>query len=98
DDVHMMGDAHPVSCVDCHDPHNMKLRVSRPGFILGVAALAESDEPVPHLPSVERWRKGSREEPYDPNLEASRQEMRSFSCAQCHVEYYCATKETLFFP
>jgi nitrite reductase (cytochrome c-552) len=24
--------------------------------------------------------------------------MRSFVCAQCHVEYYCATKETLFFP
>ena len=24
--------------------------------------------------------------------------MRSFVCGQCHVEYYCATKETLFFP
>lgn len=24
--------------------------------------------------------------------------MRSFVCAQCHVEYYCASKETLFFP
>src|SRR5688500_15931465 len=24
--------------------------------------------------------------------------MRSFACAQCHVEYYCAPKMTLFFP
>src|SRR5690606_22336108 len=24
------GDAHPVSCVDCHDPDNMELRVTRP--------------------------------------------------------------------
>lgn len=98
DDAHQMGGAHPVSCVDCHDPESMRLRVSRPGFILGIAALAESDDPLPHLPSVERWRRGSRDEPYDPNLDASRQEMRSFACAQCHVEYYCATKETLFFP
>jgi nitrite reductase (cytochrome c-552) len=25
---------------------------------------------------------------YDVNRDASRQEMRSFTCAQCHVEYY----------
>ena len=24
--------------------------------------------------------------------------MRSFVCGQCHVEYYCGSKETLFFP
>ncbi len=98
DDVHLMSQAHPVSCVDCHAPDNMALRVTRPGFMRGIAALAESDDPVPHLPSVERWREGPRIRPYDPNLEASRQEMRSFACAQCHVEYYCADKETLFFP
>lgn len=97
-DVHMMGDAHPVSCVDCHSPNDMSVRVTRPGFMQGIAKLAESDEPVPHLPSIERWRQGSRKQPYDPNINASRQEMRSFTCAQCHVEYYCATKETLFFP
>ncbi|EDY82933.1 nitrite reductase (cytochrome; ammonia-forming) [Verrucomicrobiia bacterium DG1235] len=97
-DPHNIGDAHPVSCIDCHDPDTMKLRVTRPGFILGIASLAESDEPTPHLPSIERWRKGSKDQPYDPNVDASRQEMRSYSCAQCHVEYYCATKETLFFP
>lgn len=93
-----MGEAHPVSCVDCHDPETMKTRVTRPGFVLGIQALARSDDPVPHLPSIQRWRDGKRAKPYDPNADASRQEMRSFVCGQCHVEYYCATKETLFFP
>jgi len=89
---------HPVSCIDCHSPETMKTRVTRPGFVRGIAALAASDEPVPHLPSVERWREGDRSVPYDPNALASRQEMRSFVCGQCHVEYYCGPKETLFFP
>lgn len=79
---------HPVSCVDCHAPDTMALRVTRPGFINGIQALAQSKEPLPHLPSVERWRTGTRKTPYDPNQEASRQEMRSMACAQCHVEYY----------
>jgi nitrite reductase (cytochrome c-552) len=92
------GDAHPVSCVDCHDPETMSLRVTRPGFVLGIQALAASAEPTPHLPSVERWRKGDKKVPYDPNVDATRQEMRSFACAQCHVEYYCGPKEKLFFP
>jgi len=91
-------DAHPVSCIDCHDPESMAIRVTRPGFVQGIAALAESDDPTPHLPSIERWREGDRSEPFDPNKDASRQEMRTFVCAQCHVEYYCASKETLFFP
>ena len=76
----------------------MQLRVTRPGFILGIQALAASDAPVPHLPSIGRWRDGDREQPYDPNVDASRQEMRSFVCGQCHVEYYCGPKTTLFFP
>ncbi|MFH5803048.1 ammonia-forming cytochrome c nitrite reductase subunit c552 [Alienimonas sp. DA493] len=97
-DPHQPGEAHPVSCVDCHDPESMRVRVTRPGFVLGIAALAESDEPVPHLPSVERWREGNRAEPYDPNLDATRQEMRSFVCGQCHVEYYCGDKMSLTFP
>ncbi len=92
------GAAHPVSCIDCHHPETLELRVTRPGFVLGIAALAEGDAPAPHLPSIERWRKGSRERPYDPNLDASRQEMRSYACAQCHVEYYCANRQTLTFP
>jgi nitrite reductase (cytochrome c-552) len=93
-----VGEAHPVSCVDCHDPDSMQLRVSRPGFVNGIQALANSDDPLPHLPTVEKWRKGDRKKPYDPNAEATRQEMRSFVCGQCHVEYYCATKDVLFFP
>jgi nitrite reductase (cytochrome c-552) len=92
------GDAHPVSCIDCHNPDTMALRVTRPGFVRGIQALAESGEPTPHLPSVERWRNGARSQPYDPNVDATRQEMRSFACAQCHVEYYCGPKTTLFFP
>lgn len=93
-----LGDAHPVSCLDCHDPKTMQARVTRPGFVKGIAALAESNQPVPHLPSIERWRAGGRARPYDPNVDASRQEMRSFVCGQCHVEYYCGSSETLFFP
>jgi len=93
-----VGGAHPVSCIDCHDPDTMALRVTRPGFMQGIADLAAGDEPVPHLPSIEKWRKGDRSEPYDPNAMASRQEMRSFACGQCHVEYYCANKMTLTFP
>src|SRR4029453_13197465 len=70
--------AHPVSCVDCHDPATMALRVTRPGFIRGIQALASGSAAVPHLETIERWRRGSRTTPYDPNVDASRQEMRSF--------------------
>lgn len=90
--------AHPVSCVDCHDPKSMELRVTRPGFIRGIQALAAGTAAVPHLESIERWRRGNRGAPYDPNVDASRQEMRSFVCGQCHVEYYCGPKTTLFYP
>ncbi len=78
---------HPVSCIDCHDAETMNLRVSRPGFINGIRALAESNEATPHLPSIERWRRDGRQGNYEPNLLATRQEMRSMVCAQCHVEY-----------
>jgi nitrite reductase (cytochrome c-552) len=91
-------DPHPVGCIDCHDPKTMQVRVTRPGFMAGIAALAKSDDRVPHLASIERWRKGKRERDYDPNVDATRQEMRSFVCGQCHVEYYCGSKETLFYP
>jgi nitrite reductase (cytochrome c-552) len=74
--------AHPVSCVDCHDPRTMELRVTRPAFINGIKALKKHE-------GIEN---------YDPNRDATRQEMRSFVCAQCHVEYYCGPKTTLFFP
>jgi nitrite reductase (cytochrome c-552) len=96
--LHQSGHAHPVSCVDCHDPSSMALRVTRPGFILGVRALAASDAPVPALPSIQQWREGARAQPYDANRDATRNEMRSFVCGQCHVEYYCSSKMPLTFP
>jgi nitrite reductase (cytochrome c-552) len=80
--------SHPVSCIDCHDPSTTALRVTRPGFIEGIRNLAKSSDPVPHLPSIEKWRKGDRKKEYDPNADATRQELRSMACGQCHVEYY----------
>jgi nitrite reductase (cytochrome c-552) len=63
---------HPVACIDCHDSASMALRVTRPGFIEGIRALKAS-QGIPD---------------YDVNKAATRQEMRTFVCAQCHVEYY----------
>ncbi|HWQ35752.1 MAG TPA: ammonia-forming cytochrome c nitrite reductase subunit c552 [Blastocatellia bacterium] len=63
---------HPVACIDCHDPNTMQLRVTRPGFIEGVRA----------------WKASQGVQNYDVNVMATRQEMRSFVCGQCHVEYY----------
>ena len=63
---------HPVACIDCHDPQTMQLRITRPGFIEGIAALKASQ--------------GIKN--FDVNKMATRQEMRTYSCAQCHVEYY----------
>ncbi|HET9211378.1 MAG TPA: ammonia-forming cytochrome c nitrite reductase subunit c552 [Thermoanaerobaculia bacterium] len=63
---------HPVSCIDCHDPATMQLRVTRPGFIEGIRALKASQ-------GVQN---------FDVNTMATRQEMRAYVCGQCHVEYY----------
>lgn len=97
-ELHDMGLGHPVSCVDCHSPDTMELRITRPGFIKGIQALAASDAEMPAIPSIALWREGSRKEPYDPNVDASRNEKRSFVCGQCHVEYYCSSKMPLTFP
>ena len=64
--------AHPVSCLDCHDSQTMQLRVTRPGFLEGIRVLKASQGVAN----------------YDPNTMATRQEMRSYVCGQCHVEYY----------
>jgi nitrite reductase (cytochrome c-552) len=96
--LHDAGHAHPVSCVDCHDPSTMALRVTRPGFIRGIQALAASEAPVPGMSSIVQWRSTDRNTPYDPNHDATRNEMRSFVCGQCHVEYYCSSKMPLTFP
>src|SRR6516164_10280257 len=34
--------AHPVACLDCHDPESMQLRVTRPAFIKGIGELAKN--------------------------------------------------------
>ena len=96
--LHELGHGHPVSCVDCHDPKSMQLRVTRPGLLQAMEALAASEAEVPGLPSLERWRAGPRDRPYDINEDASRTEMRSLVCAQCHVEYYCSSGFKLTFP
>jgi nitrite reductase (cytochrome c-552) len=87
--------SHPVTCLDCHEPKTAQLRVNRPAFLIGIQALAQGEAPVPHLPSVERWRKGNRKVPYDPNTDATRQELRSLVCAQCHVEYHFTPKTSV---
>jgi nitrite reductase (cytochrome c-552) len=51
----------------------MQLRVTRPGFLNGIRALAFSDAPVPHLPSIEKWRAGGHQDSRDPNVFATRQ-------------------------
>ncbi len=70
---------HPVTCMDCHDPRSMALRVTRPGFLNGIRA----------------FKKSQGVENYDPNAMATRQEMRSYVCGQCHVEYYFAGEKKL---
>jgi nitrite reductase (cytochrome c-552) len=64
--------SHPVTCIDCHNPETMQLRITRPGLIEGMATLKAAQ--------------GIRD--YDVNRDASRQELRTLVCAQCHVEYY----------
>ncbi len=68
---------HPVACLDCHDPKTMALRVTRPAFQAGIAAA----------------RAAAGQPGFDVNRDATHQEMRSFVCGQCHVEYYFQGKE-----
>lgn len=74
---------HPVTCIDCHEPKSMGLRITRPAFIEGIRA----------------YKAFLGVADYDVNKEASRQEMRTYVCAQCHVEYYFKGPEKrLTFP
>lgn len=74
---------HPVSCIDCHNPKDMSLRVTRPAFMKGIS----------------EYKKTLGVHNYDVNKSATRQEMRTFACAQCHVEYYFKDKDkTLTYP
>ena len=90
--------SHPLACIDCHDPKTMSLRVTRPAFIQGIRAFAASEATAALFPSIEKWRAGNRADPYDPNETASRQELRSFVCGQCHAEYGHGSETTLFYP
>ncbi len=75
--------AHSVACIDCHDPQTMQLRVTRPAFVEGIKVLKAAQ--------------GVKD--YDVNKMATRQEMRSYVCGQCHVTYYFKPPDkTLTFP
>lgn len=63
---------HPITCLDCHDSRTLQLRVTRPAFMEGIKEFKRLQ--------------GVRD--YEVNTMASHQEMRTFVCAQCHVEYY----------
>lgn len=74
---------HPVSCIDCHDPETMQLRVTRPAFMAGIA----------------EYKAGQGVKDYDVNRDATAADMRTYVCAQCHVEYYFKGEgKTLTFP
>jgi len=74
---------HSVACIDCHDPATMQLRVTRPAFIEGIRALKASQGVAN----------------YDVNTMATRQEMRSYVCGQCHVTYcFQPPNKRLTFP
>ena len=75
--------SHPVSCLDCHDAMTMALRVTRPAFMIGIKAFKASQ--------------GIND--FDVNRDATRQEMRTYVCGQCHVEYYFkGPGKTLTYP
>lgn len=71
---------HPANCVDCHDPQTMSLRATRPAFLTAIAEYMKHERGI---------------DDYDVNRDATHQEMRTFACAQCHVEYYFAPETNL---
>ncbi|HLT36450.1 MAG TPA: ammonia-forming cytochrome c nitrite reductase subunit c552 [Enhygromyxa sp.] len=72
-----------IACIDCHDPETLDLRITRPAFIDGIRALKAAQGI----------------DDYDVNRMATRAELRTYVCAQCHVEYYFAGAEkTLTHP
>lgn len=74
---------HPITCLDCHDSSTMRLRVTRPAFIEGIKKV--------------KGLQGVRD--FEVNTMSTHQEMRTFVCAQCHVEYYFkGSEKRLTFP
>jgi nitrite reductase (cytochrome c-552) len=75
--------SHPVSCIDCHDSQTMQLRITRPAFIEG----------------IRNYKASLGVANYDVNKDATRQEMRSYVCGQCHVEYsFQGPEKRLVYP
>ena len=75
--------SHPVSCIDCHESQTMQLRVTRPAFIEG----------------IRNYKASLGIANYDVNKDATRQEMRSYVCGQCHVEYsFQGPEKRLVYP
>ena len=74
---------HPVACIDCHDSQTMQLRVTRPAFM----------EAIRYVKAAQGVQN------FEVNRDASRQEMRTYVCGQCHVEYYFkGAEKTLTYP
>jgi nitrite reductase (cytochrome c-552) len=75
--------SHPVACIDCHDSQTMQLRVTRPAF----------------MTAIQQVKAAQGVQNYDVNRDATRQEMRTYVCGQCHVEYYFkGAEKTLTYP
>jgi nitrite reductase (cytochrome c-552) len=55
---------HPVSCIDCHDPATMALRVTKPAFMEGIRKVKAL---------------GGKAD-FDVNRDATRAEMRTYVC------------------
>ena len=93
------GKAHPVSCVDCHDPKSMEMRVTRPAFITGIQKLAASSAAA-GAPAEHRDAGGRVRRPGRTTRTSTRPARRSgpTSARQCHVEYFCGKGTTIFFP
>ena len=67
-----------IGCVDCHDPETLRLRITRPAFSDALNRL-----------------EASRGRPdYDVDTMATRAQMRSYVCAQCHAEYHLVGADT----
>lgn len=74
---------HPVACIDCHDSQTMQLRITRPAFMEAIRYVKASQ-------GVQN---------FEVNRDATRQEMRTYVCGQCHVEYYFkGVEKTLTYP
>ncbi|GMA42319.1 ammonia-forming cytochrome c nitrite reductase subunit c552 [Mobilicoccus caccae] len=74
---------HPISCLDCHDPKSMELRITRPAFVEG----------------IKQYKASVGVQDFDVNEDATAQEMRTYVCAQCHVEYaFPGEGKTLTYP